>query len=176
MSLFQLIGQFARRHWRAYLYSMLMLTTIGALTVWIPRHVGWIVDGLASGRLKNDALALPLLWLLLAGIVIYACRVGWRMQLFAASYRLGMELRTRLYARLAAQGPSFFQQQRTGDLMALATNDVDAVEMAVGEAFLAGFDGTMTLIMVVAMMSMAIAWELTLVALAPFPLMALAFW
>ena len=72
------------------------------------------------------------------GVAIYLLRVGWRLQLFRAAFRLGVELRVRLYARLSLQGPPFFHRQRTGDLMALATNDVDAVEMAAGEAFLAG--------------------------------------
>ena len=46
--------------------------------------------------------------------------------------------------------------RRTGNLMALATNDIDAVEMAAGEAMLAGFDGTLTLVLVVAMMSLGV--------------------
>ncbi|MDZ7651627.1 MAG: ABC transporter transmembrane domain-containing protein [Burkholderiaceae bacterium] len=102
--------------------------------------------------------------------------MGWRLKLFAAAYRLGVELRTRLYDRLSQQGLPFFQTQRTGDLMARATNDVDAVEMAAGEAFLAAFDGTLTLVLVVAMMTLGIDWRLGLVALLPFPLMAIAFW
>ena len=56
--------------------------------------------------------------------------------------------------------------------MARATNDVDAVEMAAGEAFLAGFDGTLTLVLVVAMMTLGVDWRLALVALLPFPFMA----
>jgi ATP-binding cassette subfamily B protein/ATP-binding cassette subfamily C protein/ATP-binding cassette subfamily B multidrug efflux pump len=102
--------------------------------------------------------------------------VGWRLKLYAAAYRMGVELRTRLYERLSLQGPRFFQTRRTGDLMALATNDVDAVEMAAGEAMLAGFDGTLTLVVVVAMMTLGVDWRLALVVLLPFPLMALAFW
>ena len=42
-------------------------------------------------------------------------------------------------------GASVVPDRRTGNLMALATNDVDAVEMAAGEALLAGFDGSLTL-------------------------------
>ncbi|MGZ9076678.1 MAG: ABC transporter ATP-binding protein, partial [Burkholderiaceae bacterium] len=56
------------------------------------------------------------------------------------------------------------------------TNDVDSIEMAAGEAFLAGFDGTLTLILVIAMMALGIDWRLALIALLPFPLMAIAFW
>ena len=176
MSLYALIASFVRRHWRAYIVAGLMLATVAALTVVVPRLVGAVVDGLARGDLAGPALYKKLGLLLLCGIGIYFLRVGWRMQLFAASYKLGVELRTQLYARLCLQGPSFFQQQRTGDLMALATNDVDAVEMAAGEAMLAGFDGTLTLIMVVAMMTLGVDWRLALVALLPFPFMAFAFW
>lgn len=176
MTLTSLIARYVRRNWRPYLLAALMLASVSALTVFIPRHVGHIVDAMAAGRLDDAELVRQLGWLVLAGVLIYFLRVAWRLQLFAASYRLGAELRTRLYARLCLQGPHFFHQRGTGDLMALATNDIDAVEMASGEAMLAGFDGTLTLIMVVAMMTLGIDWRLALVALLPFPFMAFAFW
>ena len=176
MPLYALIGSFVRRHWRAYVVAGLMLATVSALTVAVPRVVGSVVDGLASGAMPADQMLQRLALLLMAGVSIYFLRVGWRMQLFAASYQLGVELRTRLYSRLCLQGPSFFQKQRTGDLMALATNDVDAVEMAAGEAMLAGFDGSLTLVRVVAMMTLGVDWRLAAVALLPFPFMAVAFW
>ncbi|MGM9514606.1 ABC transporter transmembrane domain-containing protein [Roseateles sp. DB2] len=176
MTLTRLLSAFVARHWRAYASSAVMLAIIALLTVWIPRQVGHLVDGLAQGRLQGSALLMQLGLLLLAGLVIYLLRVGWRLQLFAAAYRLGRELRTRLYERMTLQGPAFFQAQRSGDLMALATNDIDAVEMAAGEALLAAFDGSLTLILVLSMMTLGVDWRLGLAALLPFPLMALAFW
>ena len=176
MTLTSLIARYVRQNWRPYLLAALMLASVSALTVFIPRQVGHIVDAMAAGRLDNAELVRQLGWLVLAGMLIYFLRVAWRLQLFTASYRLGAELRTRLYARLCLQGPNFFHQHGTGDLMALATNDIDAVEMASGEAMLAGFDGTLTLIMVVAMMTLGIDWRLAFVALLPFPFMGFAFW
>jgi ATP-binding cassette subfamily B multidrug efflux pump len=176
MTLSGLIAGFVRRHWRAYAASGLMLATIAALTAWIPRKIGAMIDGLAAGRLGRGELLFELGELIAIGLAIYLLRVGWRMRLFAAAYRLGVELRTRFYARLSLQGASFFQHQRTGDLMALATNDIDAIEMAAGEAMLAGFDGTLTLLIVLGMMVFGVDWRLALIALIPFPLMALSFW
>jgi ATP-binding cassette subfamily B protein/ATP-binding cassette subfamily C protein/ATP-binding cassette subfamily B multidrug efflux pump len=115
----------------------------------VPRAVGRIVDGLVDGTLGGTALARELGIVVAIGAMIYLLRVGWRLQLFAAAFRLGVELRTRFYQRLAEQGPPFFARSRTGDLMARATNDVDAIEMVAGEAFLAGFDGTLTLVLVI---------------------------
>jgi ATP-binding cassette subfamily B multidrug efflux pump len=176
MSLSRLIGGFVRRHWRSYASSALMLTGVATCTVWVPRKIGAMIDGLAAHRLGEHDLWVQLAQLLGLGLAIYVLRVGWRLRLFAAAYQLGVELRTRFYARLSAQGPAFFQKQRTGDLMALATNDIDAIEMAAGEAMLAGFDGTLTLVMVLGIMTLGVDWRLAAIALLPFPLMALAFW
>ena len=176
MTLSTLIATYVRQNWRAYLLAALMLATVSGLAVFIPRQVGHIVDGMVAGRLSPQALPGELAWLVLAAVISYFFRAGWRLQLFAASYRLGAQLRQRLYARLCQQGPHFFQQKRTGDLMALATNDIDSVEMASGEAMLAGFDGTLTLILVIAMMGMGVDGRLAFAALLPFPFMAWAFW
>jgi ATP-binding cassette subfamily B protein/ATP-binding cassette subfamily C protein/ATP-binding cassette subfamily B multidrug efflux pump len=176
LTLPRLIAGFVGRHWRAYVASALMLVGVALLTVWIPRQVGALIDGLVGGRLVGPGVLREVLLIAAMGVAIYFLRVGWRLRLFAAAYRLGVELRTRLYERFTLQGLPFFQRQRTGDLMARATNDVDAVEMAAGEAFLAAFDGTLTLVLVVAMMTLGIDWRLALVALLPFPLMAVAFW
>ncbi len=176
MTLSSLIAGFVRRHWRAYASSGLMLAAIATLTAWIPRKIGGMIDGLAAGHMARSELLFELARLVGLGLAIYLLRVGWRMRLFAAAYRLGVELRTRFYARLSLQGSAFFQHQRTGDLMALATNDIDAIEMAAGEAMLAGFDGTLTLLIVLGMMLFGVDWRLALIALIPFPLMALSFW
>ncbi|MGZ5846106.1 MAG: ABC transporter ATP-binding protein [Ramlibacter sp.] len=176
MSLYRLIGSFLRRHWSAYAGSGAMLVGIALLTVWIPRQVGHMVDALAAQRLGGWTMARELALLVAAGAIVYFLRVGWRLQLYAAAYRLGVELRQRLYTRLSLQGPAFFQTSRTGNLMALATNDIDAVEMAAGEAMLAGFDGTLTLVLVVATMALGVDPRLAAFALLPFPLMALSFW
>jgi ATP-binding cassette subfamily B protein/ATP-binding cassette subfamily C protein/ATP-binding cassette subfamily B multidrug efflux pump len=176
MSLYRLIAQFLRRHWSAYAAAGAMLAAIAFLTVWMPRQIGHLVDALVAQRLHGWALAREIGLLVAAGWAIYFMRVGWRLQLFAAAYRLGVELRQRLYQRLSLQGPRFFQGRRTGDLMALATNDIDAVEMAAGEAMLAGFDGSLTLVLVVATMTLGVDWRLAAAALLPFPLMALGFW
>ena len=176
MSLSRLIANFVRRHWPSYISSAFMLVGVAALTVLIPRKIGAMIDGLAAHRLGQDELLLDIAQLLGMGLGIYLLRVGWRLRLYAAAYQLGVELRTRFYARLSAQGPAFYQQQRTGDLMALATNDIDAIEMAAGEAMLAGFDGTLTLVMVLGIMVLGVDWRLAAIALLPFPLMALSFW
>ena len=176
MSLASLVGNFVLRHWKAYASSAVMLIGVAVCSVWVPRKVGAMIDGLAAHRLSSHDLMVGIAQLLALGLAIYVLRVCWRVRLYSAAYRLGVELRMRLYKRLSSQGPAFYQKQRTGDLMALGTNDIDAIEMAAGEAMLAGFDGTLTLVMVLGVMLLGVDYRLALVALLPFPLMGLAFW
>lgn len=175
MTLAQLLKQFISRHWQQYVAAAAMLFSVAVLTVLIPRRVGSVIDGMVRHQLDQQGMLKELAILLLMGGAIYFLRVGWRMQLFTASYQLGVELRTRLYQRLSLQGQDFFQKQRTGDLMALGTNDADAIELAAGEAALAGFDGSLTFALVIGMMLLGVDWRLAVAALLPFPFMAWAF-
>lgn len=176
MSLLRLLATFTRQQWRPYAASAVMLAGVAVLSVMIPRMVGRIIDALVAHRLGMASLLGDLAILLGMGLAIYFLRVGWRITLYAAAYQLGTSLREQIYRTLSVQSPGFFHRHRTGDLMARATNDIDAVEMSAGEALLAGFDGSMTLILVVAMMTGGIDWRLSLAALLPFPFMALGFW
>ncbi len=176
MTLFGLLTDFIRQQRRAYLTSGLMLAGISVLTTMVPLQVGKLVDDLSRHQLDNTTIMLKLGGLLLTGICIYFLRAGWRLILFSATFQLSIQLRERLYAQMCQQGPDFYRQQRTGDLMALATNDIDAIEMAAGEAFLAGFDGSLSLVMIVAIMFLGVDSRLAIAALLPFPLMALVFW
>lgn len=174
MSLYQLLAQFIRQHWRHYIAAGVMLFLVATFTVLIPRKIGQIIDHMVQHG-AHPNLLLDLSMVIAMGVAIYFLRVGWRLQLFAASYRLGAQLRLRLYQRLSLQSPAFFQQQRTGDLMALGTNDADAIELAAGEAALAGFDGFMTFVLVISMMTLGVDWRLGLASLLPFPFMAWSF-
>ncbi|MBB3220971.1 ABC transporter ATP-binding protein [Pseudoduganella umbonata] len=176
MSLSRLITGFVREHWRAYVGAGAMLALVAVIGVWIPRKIGQLVDALAAQRLPHTELLEGVGLLLLVGVANYGLRVAWRIRLYSTAYRLGVQLRTRFYRRLTLQGPAFYQKQRTGDLMALATNDIDSIEQAAGEAMLAGFDGALTLVLVIGIMTLGVDWRLALVALLPFPLMAYAFW
>ncbi len=107
------------------------------------------------------------------------CRCGlspalrWRVLLFGASYQLAVELREDYYRQLSRQHPEFYLRHRTGDLMAIATNDVDRVVFAAGEGVLTLVDSLVMGCAVLIMMSTQISWQLTLFALLPMPVMAI---
>ncbi|WP_028579590.1 ABC transporter ATP-binding protein [Desulfogranum japonicum] len=166
---------FFRRYWYAYSLALTMLIAVAAINMIIPWTIGQSIDHiLETGDLVKTKHYL--IGLLAGAFAVYLLRYGWRRMLFGTSYRLGNILRRQFYLRLTRQGQFFYNTHSTGDLMARATNDIDAVEVAAGEGILSGFDGLITFIAVVVMMFCFIDWRLAAVAVLPFPLMGIGFY
>ncbi|GAB5992335.1 ABC transporter transmembrane domain-containing protein [Aeromonas enteropelogenes] len=172
MSVFLRLGWFFKEQWRRYLIAITLLMMVAILTVIPPKVVGWVVDGIAKGGLDNDTLLRYLAGLFGLGLIIYLLRYVWRVMLFGASYRLAYVLRNRLFGHFTRMSPDFYQRHRTGDLMAHATNDIQAVEMTAGEGVLTLVDSMIVGILVLSIMCSQYSWQLTLLSLLPLPVMA----
>jgi ATP-binding cassette subfamily B protein len=94
----------------------------------------------------------------------------WRYLLFGHSRKVEEGLRNRLYDHLQTLSPSFFQRIKTGDLMARATNDVNAVRMATGFGIFAVTDSVVLGVATIVCM-LYISPVLTLVSLIPAPIL-----
>ncbi|ENI4130522.1 ATP-binding cassette domain-containing protein [Vibrio fluvialis] len=175
MQLFQHLKWFFRQHRFTYALALSMLFAVAMLNMAVPWFIGHAIDKLLETRDFSQA-EYYLFALLGVSILVYLLRYGWRRVLFGTSYQLGNILREQFYHRLLRQGQAFYNQHSTGDLMARATNDIDAVEMAAGEGILSGFDGLMTFILVLVMMFVFIDWQLAVLAILPFPFMGYGFY
>ncbi|ENU5813910.1 ABC transporter ATP-binding protein [Vibrio fluvialis] len=175
MQLFQHLKWFFRQHRFTYALALSMLFAVAMLNMAVPWFIGNAIDKLLETRDFSQA-EFYLFALLGVSILVYLLRYGWRRVLFGTSYQLGNILREQFYHRLLRQGQAFYNQHSTGDLMARATNDIDAVEMAAGEGILSGFDGLMTFILVLVMMFVFIDWQLAVLAILPFPFMGYGFY
>lgn len=176
MDIFLKLGWYFRAKWRRYLLASLLLIAVDILELSIPWLVGRLIDQVLARSLGMQDLLGYVLLVAGLGVVIYIMRFLWRLFLFSASFQLAELLRQQVYRHLTLMAPGFFNQHRTGDMMARATNDVTAVEMTAGEGVLSGLDGVVTGVLVLAVMMVFISWELTLIALLPFPLMAWFFY
>jgi len=172
--LFAQLSWYFRREWQRYLGAVALLIIIAILQLIPPKVVGYVVDGVTE---QHYTAARVMMWvgtLVLTAVVVYLLRYVWRVLLFGASYQLAVELREDFYRQLSRQHPEFYLRHRTGDLIARATNDVDRVVFAAGEGVLTLVDSLVMGCAVLIVMSTQISWELTLLALLPMPLMALA--
>lgn len=174
MRLFLDLWWFFKREKKSYAFGILFLIMVSFLTLLPPYVVGVIVDHILQGTLTLRRLGLWLALLFISGVLVYFLRLGWRILIFGASLRLGRYLRNRLYEQYSSLDAPFYQRERIGDLLARATNDVQAVEATAGEGILTLVDSLTLGSVVIIVMLTTIYAPLTMIALLPLPLIALA--
>ncbi|MFC5529556.1 ABC transporter ATP-binding protein [Cohnella yongneupensis] len=167
------LSWFFRMHWKRYTVAVLLLTIVGILEVIPPKLIGYTIDGIYEGSLTNGKLA-EVLWFW-GGLtaVCYGITYIWLYQLFGGAFVLERLLRSRLMRHLLKMTPTFYERNRTGDLMARATNDLGAVSTTAGFGILTLIDSTLFMLTILIVMAGLISWKLTLAALLPLPIMAL---
>ncbi|MDH9150272.1 ABC transporter ATP-binding protein [Streptococcus infantis] len=174
MSIIQKLWWFFKLEKRRYLVGIVALILVSVLNLIPPMVMGRVIDAITSGRLTQDDLLLHLFYLLLAAFGMYYLRYVWRMYILGTSYRLGQIMRSRLFEHFTRMSPAFYQNYRTGDLMAHATNDINALTRLAGGGVMSAVDASITALVTLLTMLFSISWQMTLVAILPLPFMAYA--
>ena len=174
MSIIQKLWWFFKLEKRRYLVGIVALVLVSVLNLIPPMVMGRVIDAITSGRLTQDELLLHLFYLLLAAFGMYYLRYVWRMYILGTSYRLGQIMRSRLFEHFTRMSPAFYQSYRTGDLMAHATNDINALTRLAGGGVMMAVDASITALVTLLTMLFSISWQMTLVAILPLPFMAYA--
>ena len=172
MSIIQKLWWFFKLEKRRYLVGIVALVLVSVLNLIPPMIMGRVIDAITSGRLTQDELLLHLFYLLLAAFGMYYLRYVWRMYILGTSYRLGQIMRSRLFEHFTRMSPAFYQNYRTGDLMAHATNDINALTRLAGGGVMSAVDASITALVTLLTMLFSISWQMTLVAILPLPFMA----
>ena len=163
----KLIGRHIRRHWLSYALGILALAMVDFMNVYIPQFTGEITDGLKAGTIDMDGV-----WQLVGRIVLLGAgmavgRFAWRYFIFGTGLAIQRDLRGELFSHLETLSTRYFNEHKTGDLMAHFTNDLQAVRMLMAPTVVTAFDATVMLLMVLGKMMLYVDMRLTLVAVIP---------
>lgn len=172
MKLLKKLSWFFKLEKWPYITGILALSLVSLLNLLPPRVIGEVIDQIASKDLTNLELAYQLFILVLSALAMYALRFVWRKYILGTANRLGRILRYRLFEHFTHMSPSFYQTYRTGDLMAHATNDINAVVGVAGGGVMSAVDASITALVTVLTMFFVLDWRLTLIAILPLPFMA----
>ncbi|MEW9699496.1 ABC transporter ATP-binding protein [Paenibacillus sp. SI8] len=160
---------FFKWRWSRYVLAISLMSCVSLLSTIPPKMIGNTIDHIRNGDLTASGLSQTVLLLVGLSVLLYVMAYVWITTLFGNSALIEKVLRGRLLAHLTKMTPAFFQRNSTGQLMALATNDV----LAIGQT--AGY-GVMTLVntlvgasVVIIMMISFISFKLMLAALIPLP-------
>jgi ATP-binding cassette subfamily B protein len=161
-------GDIMENRWRI-LIGLFALIIVDVLQLFIPRIIKYAIDDLTSGVISPHQLLLYGIEVLILSIGIGGFRYVWRYLLLGAARRVEKALRDRLFLHLQTLSFSYFSRTKVGDLMAHATNDIEAVRMslALGSVFLVD---TIILGILTIFFMIYIHPLLTLYAILPMPL------
>ncbi len=168
---FTLLTPFFKRYRFRLLLGFIALLGVDFFQLLVPRFIKKAVDALEAEAATNLLLLKCAGYILLLALGVAGFRFLWRYLVIGFSRMLERDLRDRLMSHLLTLDRSFFQRHTTGELMALSSNDLAAVQLATGMGMVAAVDA---LVMTVAALSFMayINPTLTLIAVAPMPVLA----
>ncbi len=172
------MGGFLGRYGWIYLPGIAFLALSSYLQVLVPRQLGLVIDLLdrAGGMIDEVAVRQALVGLLLIALAVFGARFAWRSLIMGNSRNLEKYLRERLFSHFLSLPTTFFQQRKTGDLMAYAINDIGAIRMTFGPGLALAANAIVLGFLSISRMTGTVDPRLTLFALLPVPvILILAF-
>lgn len=172
-ALLSLITPQFKEHRLRLTIGFIALVSVDFLQLMIPRILKHGVDALSAGNATPE-----LLFKLGAGIVAIALfvvgfRFVWRTLIIGFSRYLERALRNRIFNHILVMDQPFFEKRSIGDIMAHASNDLAAVQLACGMGMVAAVDALVLAIAAIGFM-IHIHPMLTLMALLPMPILAIS--
>lgn len=135
--------------------------------LYIPQFTGEITDGLDNGTMDFTGVVQAVGSILLVGVLMALGRFLWRFFIFGTARKIEFELRNDMFKHLSKLSMRYYNENKTGDLMAHFTSDLNAIRMSIGTAIITSFDAIIMTIMVVVKMILYVNLQLTLLACIP---------
>ncbi|MFB6801034.1 ABC transporter ATP-binding protein [Peribacillus butanolivorans] len=172
-AIFKKLSWYFKEQWQRYTWAILFLCLVNIMEVIPPKLVGNAIDDMNNGNMTQEGIMKYVIYLLIVLCVSYLFGYLWSYLLFGGGNLVERKLRSGFMGHLLKMTPAFYEKNRTGDLMARATNDLKAISLTAGFGILTLVDSVLFTITVVIMMGATISWQLTIAAVLPLPIMAL---
>lgn len=166
------IKQFLWENKKYYLFGIFLLVAVDVLQMLPPIIIGNFTDLLTTKTLTTPDTVKTIFYIIIVAIGVAIGRFGWRMSIIKTSKTLEYWLRNKVFSHLETLPLSYYNNHKTGDLMAHATNDIQSVRMSSGPGIVMFIDAFFMSTMTILLMITRVDLKLTLVALLPLPLVA----
>lgn len=163
----KMIARYMKKYLFKYILGVIALFAVDYVNAYIPQFTGEITNGLKEGGMTMETV-LPWVWRILGmGAIVAIGRFAWRYYIFGPARSIEKELRNDVYAHLETLSTRYYNNNKTGDLMAHFTNDLPWVRNLVGMTIISTFDSTVMLILVLWRMVHYVDASLTFVVIIP---------
>ncbi|MDM5327503.1 ABC transporter ATP-binding protein [Neobacillus sp. CF12] len=156
-------------HKWSYLLGTILLTISLVLQLFVPVLLKKFTDGLQNKSIHVSDLWELSLWFVIAGLGAFLFRSSGRIYIFKMSRILERDLRSSLFSHWEKLQAEYYQNQRIGNLMAHAVNDVNIMRQIVMQGYFQMVEAAVLISISVFMMASTIHLLLTLLVLLPLP-------
>lgn len=163
--------RFIKEHKYSYIIGILFMLLSSYVQALFPSVLGNIVDILKDKGFSSHAVFIKIDYILLIAAGTFVTTYIWRNLVIGNARKMECYLRERLFDHFQILSPEFYNHKKTGDLIAYAINDINAVRQTFGPATSMAINGLVVCIISVYSMANAVNWRLTLLSLLPIPLM-----
>ncbi|MDD3235705.1 MAG: ABC transporter ATP-binding protein [Candidatus Cloacimonetes bacterium] len=172
MRTFDAILPYIKKSYSRIAGGIVMLILVDVVQLAVPKVMQHAIDNIQARTIDSRGLAWIGLLIFALAIAVMILRFFWRVLIIGNSFQIEKSLRQDFYNHLLKLSQNFFNKSKTGDLMAYATNDLNAVRMLFGIGLIAAMD---IVLMTVASFSfmVSINWRLTVLAILPMPFLTL---
>ena len=168
-----MIKPYFKQNWQLIVIGLVSLITVDVLQLIVPLIIKQAIDDLALMQIEQTGLLRYFGYLAGIGLLIGVFRYIWRRCLLGTSRRVEEGVRNLFFSHLQSLSATFFDNAKTGDLMAHATNDIQQVRMATGMGLVALNDALVLGTAAIAFMAY-INIQLTLMVLIPMPFIVIS--
>ena len=135
MKIFWRVFPILKRNAVPILLGLFLLMVVDIVQLFVPKVLQIAIDKLSTVGFQQSDLVKYALIIAVLSFVMAMLRRLWRLTLIGSSLRLGRDLRQMYYDHLLTLSQNFYNRSHTGDLMAYAINDLNAVRMVFGFGF-----------------------------------------
>ena len=144
--------KYFRKYKVQYILGILFLLFIDIVQLYIPQILKYFANDYQRGVLTMKSATKYALLTIATGLMVAVARYFWRNFIIGNSMRVDYDLRKDFFWKITSLSQNFFNTHKTGDLMSLATNDINAVRMTLGQGIIMFIDSTFLLILNLVMM------------------------
>lgn len=144
--------KYFRKYKVQYILGIFFLLFIDVIQLYIPQILKYFANDYQRGVLTMASASKYAILTIVTGLMVAVARYFWRNFIIGNSMRVDYDLRKDFFWKLTSLSQNFFNTHKTGDLMSLATNDINAVRMTLGQGIIMFIDSTFLLILNLVMM------------------------
>lgn len=163
----RLIKGFIRSFLPYYILGIIALVASGVLQLALPKVLGFIIDLLTLKSATLSRIAWLTAGMLGLAAAVFGLKFAWRFLLMGRARDLECFLRDKLFSHLQSLPVRFYHANKTGDLMAYAINDLNAIRRAFAFGLVFTIDGVIMNSFSLVVMAKSINWRLTAISVAP---------